>query len=418
MGVQVFSGCPRHRSGGARMVYDPTMARGFERKMGSCFRLSAAGVALAFSVGCSKPSTSPPVAPPPEAPAGAAVPEPESATVSPSESEAPTPQAPETLRAAAARAGRKIGVALGTYFFDDPQYKEVAARHFDSLTPENEMKWESIQPEPGKFTFEAGDKLVAFAEQNGMRVRGHTLVWHNQLPTWVKARSGAELEKVMLEHVRTTAAHFRGKIAQWDVVNEAVDETGALRKNSPFSALGREYVAKAFRASHEADPNARLYYNDYDIEAPSDPKSEGAYQLVKWLKESGVPIHGMGFQVHVDPRKWPTGAEMQRTFERFAALGLEIEITELDVPVGEIPGTLEQKLAEQRRITKEMIGACVAVPTCTGVTLWGLADKHSWLSTPEWAPRRGKGPHLPLLFDDDYQPKPAFTGAVEAFLQR
>lgn len=395
-----------------------TMVRGLERGLGLGVRLSAMGALFALSSGCSGQSASAPAAQAPEAPAtGTTVTT--AATESPSVPPVPeTPRAPETLRAAAAQSGRKVGVALATWFFNEPQYQELAAQHFDSLTAENEMKWEHVQPEPGKFTFEGGDKLVAFAEQSGMRVRGHTLVWHNQLPAWVKARTGAELKKVMLDHVRTTATHWRGKIAQWDVVNEAVDETGALRKNSPFSALGREYVAEAFRAAHEADPNARLYYNDYDIEAPSDPKTEGAYQLVKWLKESGVPIHGMGFQVHVDPRKWPSGAEMQRTFERFAALGLEIEITELDIPVGEIPGTLEQKLAEQRRITREMVGACVAVRACTGVTVWGLTDKHSWLSTPEWAPRRGKGPHLALLFDDRYQPKPAFTGALEAFLQR
>jgi endo-1,4-beta-xylanase len=307
-----------------------------------------------------------------------------------------------------------VGVALATYFMGDPRYGALAAREFASLTAENEMKWDATEPSPGSFRFDAGDRLLAFAEEHRMRVRGHTLVWHNQLSSWVSGLSDAELRVAMVRHVREVAAHWKGRIVQWDVVNEAVDDSGNLRKNSPFTRLGPSYLAEAFHAAHEADPGAALFYNDYDIEAPDAPKTRGAYELVKRLKESGAPIHGIGFQMHVDPRNWPSSAAMQANFERFAALGLIIELTELDIALGEIPGDIEQKLARQSEIAQGVVRACLAVAACTGMTFWGLTDKHSWLSTPEWGPKRGRGPHLPLLFDEDYRPKPMHEGVVNA----
>jgi len=331
---------------------------------------------------------------------------------SPGVSSAPAAEG-DTLRQAAARTQRKIGVALATWFFKEAAYPELAAREFDSLTPENEMKWYQVEPEPGTFDFAPGDKLVAFAQAHSMRVRGHTLVWHNQLAAWVKRLEGDALKSAMLAHVTATAAHYKGQIAQWDVVNEAVDDDGELRKNSPFTSLGKGYIAEAFRAAHAADPGALLFYNDYMIEDLEWPKSQGAYRLVKELKESGVPIHGMGFQMHADPRRWPSYEVLKRTLEHFAALGLYIELTELDVPVGEIPGTLEQKLAAQKDLTRDMVGACVSVERCTGITLWGLTDRHSWLAAPEWAKLRGNGPHLALAFDDAYRPKPMRAGVIE-----
>jgi endo-1,4-beta-xylanase len=222
----------------------------------------------------------------------------------------------------------------------------------------------------------------------------------------------------MLRHVTKTTLRWKGRIAQWDVVNEAVDDQGKLRQNSPFTALGPSYIADAFRAAHAADPNAVLYYNDYDIEAFDSPKTRGAYELVKSLKESGVPIHGMGFQMHVDPRDWPSPEEMRENLERFAALGLLIELTEIDVPLGEIPGSPEQKLAKQSELGRGVVRACLAVPACTGMTFWGLTDRHSWLSTSEWGPKKGRGPHLPLLFDEGYGKKPIHQGILAEFAGR
>jgi endo-1,4-beta-xylanase len=166
---------------------------------------------------------------------------------------------PPPLRQAAANTKRHIGTALVTWHFDDAQYKAVAAREFDSLTPENEMKWDAVEPAPDHFSFRAGDTLVAFGLENAMRVRGHTLVWHSQLPGWVKSLSGDPLREAMNRHVKTVVDHWKGKIAQWDVVNEALADGGELRSESPFSSLGPQYIDAAFRAAHEADPNALLY---------------------------------------------------------------------------------------------------------------------------------------------------------------
>lgn len=323
------------------------------------------------------------------------------------------PAAPP-LRDAAAKRGRRIGVALATWFFDHPHYAELARQQYDSLTAENEMKWYAIEPQPGQFDFKAGDRLVAFAKEHGMRVRGHTLVWHNQLAPYVKRLTGGDLGLAMLNHVTTTVEHYEGQLEHWDVVNEAVGDDGELRKDSPFTALGPEYLDMAFKAAHAADPKARLYYNDYDIEDLESPKSQGAYRLVKSLKDRRVPLQGMGFQMHLDPRRWPTSEVMQKTLEKFAALDLDIELTEIDVPLGELPGTMEQKLAAQKELMRGVVRACLAVPRCTGMTLWGLTDSHSWLKSPEWSHLRGNGPHLPLPFDESYGAKPMHAGILEA----
>lgn len=296
----------------------------------------------------------------------------------------------------------------------------LAARSFDSVTPENEMKWYASEQRPGVFAFGGADRIVAFAAANGMRVRGHTLVWHSQLAPWVKGLSGDELHAAMLRHIRGVAGHFKGKIAQWDVVNEALadGDSGALRADSPFTALGPTFIDEAFRVAHETDPGAQLFYNDYEIEGVGSAKSEAAFALCKRLKSAGVPIAGVGFQMHVDPRHWPSTADIRRNIERYVALGLLVEITEMDVPIGALPGDHDAKLRRQREIGHDIVAACVAVDGCTGVTFWGVRDSDSWLASPEWAKLRGPGPHDPLLFDRDLRPKPILTGVIDAFAGR
>jgi endo-1,4-beta-xylanase len=321
-----------------------------------------------------------------------------------------------TLREAAGRAHRHVGTALATEYFNEPSYGAIAGRQFDSLTPENQMKWEAIEPRKGAFAFEGGDELVAFAQENGMRVRGHTLVWHSQLAPWVKGLSGEALHSAMIDHVKAVAGHYAGRVAQWDVVNEALADgpTGALRSDSPFTALGPTFIDDAFRAAHQADANALLFYNDYEIERPGAPKTEAALRLVKRLKEAGVPIGGIGFQMHVDPRHWPSADEIRQNFERFAELGLAVEITEMDVPVGAVAGSLEEKFARQKAIGHDIVAACVAVPRCTGITVWGFTDAHTWLNDAHWGALRGPLPHYPLPFDDDYRAKPLYYGILDA----
>jgi endo-1,4-beta-xylanase len=319
------------------------------------------------------------------------------------------------LREAGAVANRRMGTAIMSGALGNDKLKALIVREFDSVTPENEMKWASVEPQPGKFTFEAADRIVDFAVENKIRVRGHTLVWHSQLAPWVTGLDRDALRAAMIRHVQTVAGHWKGKIGQWDVVNEAIADgpSGELRPDSPFNVLGPTFIDEAFKVAHATDPDAQLFYNDYEIEGES-AKGEAAYALVKRLKESGVPIHGIGFQMHVDPRRWPTGDQIRRNIERYAALGLLIEFTEMDVPVGAIPGSIDEKLERQREITRDIVAACVAVEKCTGITFWGVTDAYSWLNDGHWGAMRGRGPHYPLPFSGDLKAKPMVVGIVEA----
>jgi endo-1,4-beta-xylanase len=320
------------------------------------------------------------------------------------------------LRQAGAAAHRRIGTALMSGHLANSRLRALVATHFDSLTAENEMKWGATEPRPGDFSLGAGDQLVAFAAENHMRIRGHTLVWHFQLAPWVKDLSGDALRMAMQRHIRTLVGHWRSQIAQWDVVNEALaDSNDGKLRDSPFLKLGPTYLDEAFRMAHEADPDALLFYNDYDIEAgEGDARSDAAYRLCARLLQAGVPIHGIGMQMHVDPRHWPSADQIQRNVARFAALGLDVEFTELDVPVGQIRGTLDDKLRNQRVIAHDIVAACTQVERCTGITLWGVSDADSWLGTPRWSSLRGRGPHYPLAFDEVLEPKPMYFGILDA----
>jgi endo-1,4-beta-xylanase len=317
-------------------------------------------------------------------------------------------------------AHRRVGTALMSARLDDARVRNLVALNFDSLTPENEMKWQTIEPRPGVFSFAAADKLVAFAAANKIRMRGHTLVWHSQLAPWVKGLSPNELRAAMVRHVRSVVEHYEGKVAAWDVVNEAIADgpNGELRADSPFTVLGPTFIDEAFQVAHQVDPDAQLFYNDYEIEGEGSAKSDAAFALCKRLTEAGVPIAGVGFQMHVDPRHWPAPASIRRNMERFASLGLRIEITEMDVPVGEIAGTIDDKLRGQRAIAHDIVLACVATDRCAAVTFWGLIDRDSWLEDPHWGALRGRGPHHALLFDNAYQPKPIVLGVLDALAGR
>jgi endo-1,4-beta-xylanase len=324
------------------------------------------------------------------------------------------------LRQVGAAGHPRIGTAVMSHHLADSQVRALVAREFDSLTPENEMKWETIEPRPGAFEFAAGDRLVAFAAENGIRMRGHTLVWHQQVAFWVRGLKADALRAAMTRHIQNVVGHWKGKIAQWDVVNEALanGDSGQLRDDSPFTVLGPTFIDEAFRLAHAADPQAQLFYNDYEIEGVGPAKSEAAYALCKRLKAAGVPIHGVGFQMHVDPRHWPSADSIRQNIERYAALGLAVEFTEMDVPVGALPGDINQKLQGQRQLTHDIVAACVAVDRCSGITFWGVSDRDSWLNSAEWGQLRGRGPHYPLPFNTKLEPKPMVAGIIDALEKR
>jgi endo-1,4-beta-xylanase len=293
------------------------------------------------------------------------------------------------------------------------EYRATVEAEFSQITPENEMKWESLAPTRDSFKWTQADVLVSFAEENGMTVHGHTLVWHSQLPSWVTTLSTDEVEGAMNEHIDAVVSRYRGRIRSWDVVNEALADTGALRV-SPFSAaLGEEFIDKAFAAARSADPDAILFYNDYGIEHLG-PKSDALFALVKRLLERGVPIQGVGFQMHIASTGNPSASSFRDNLARFAALGLHTSITEMDVRIGKSTADTKTALSNQAERYYEIIRVCRLQPKCGTITFWGVDDGHSWLDLPSMEGVFGKGPHQGLLFDTHFDPKPAYDRARDA----
>jgi endo-1,4-beta-xylanase len=329
-----------------------------------------------------------------------------------------------TLRSLAEEAGIEFGVAVNTDLLaNNGKYRHIVNTQYSSVTAENVMKWEALNPAPGVYDWAAAEQLIANAEANGQVVRGHTLVWHNQLPTWLTTGdySAEELRTILENHVRKVAGHFAGRIQQWDVVNEIFndDAAGSFRETIWYQAYedlglpGEQYVADVFRWAHQADPQALLFYNDYNLEF-TGPKSNAAYAFVQKLLAAGVPIHGVGFQGHLDTQYgFP---DLQDNLERFAELGLQVALTEVDVrtfvtkkPNGTYTNTPADPAegAEQVDYWVRTLEACLAVEACKSYTVWGVSDANSWI--PGWFTGQGAG----LLFDMHSNPKPQYEALRE-----
>jgi endo-1,4-beta-xylanase len=314
----------------------------------------------------------------------------------------------EPLKAAATDRGRLLGAAVqATLLRSDPAYAATFAHHFSYATAEYEMKWGQIERQPGQRTYGPADEIVDFATARGMRVKGHALVWHGDSPAWLEALSPAEARLALEDHIRTTVGRYRGRVAAWDVVNEAIaDDRAGLRDTVYLRKLGPDYVAEAFRLARAADPDALLIYNDYNADGLGR-KSDDVYELVRGLRERGVPIGGVGLQMHLESQSRPALADIVRNMRRLADLGLLVNLSEMDVRVARAPGDLPARLEEQRRIYRDVLAGCVAEPRCHAVTFWGVSDRYSWID-------RQFGPDDPLLFDDLHQVKPAYFGVLEA----
>ncbi|MFI0818192.1 endo-1,4-beta-xylanase [Streptomyces sp. NPDC021098] len=305
-----------------------------------------------------------------------------------------------TLREVANRTGRFVGTAVSDGRLGDGTYANIAKSEFSSVTAENAMKWGSVEPNRGQFNWAAADRLVSFAQGNGQKVYGHTLVWHSQMPNWLAngSFSNTELRSIMTGHVTTQVARYKGKVQRWDVVNEAFNENGTLRASKFYSQLGQSYIADAFRAARAADQSAKLFINDYNTEG-ANAKSDGLYNLVKSLKSQGVPIDGVGFQSHLIVGQVPS--TMKANLQRFADLGVDVVISELDIRMA-TPADAA-KLQQQAADYKTVARTCLAVARCTGITVWGFGDRDSWV--PGTFPGQGAAD----LYDSNYQPKPAYN---------
>lgn len=319
-----------------------------------------------------------------------------------------TTETDQSLRVLAEARGIGIGAAVAARPLRDEQaYRDLLAREFNMVTTENALKFGPLRPDRETFAFANADEIVDFALDHGMSVRGHTLLWHHMNPPWLKPGDflRREWETILRDHIGTVVGRYRGKIAVWDVVNEAVRDRGDLRDSPWLSALGPDYIAMAFRLAHKADPDARLFYNDFNAEG-MNPKSDAVYSLVKGLLADGVPIHGVGFQMHLASHHAPDSEDVAKNVARLNGLGLEVQITEIDVAIKGKP--TEKDLQDQARIYGEMLQVCLAAKNATAFVMWGLTDGHSWI------PHHRKGWGAALVFDGHYQPKPAYFALRDA----
>jgi endo-1,4-beta-xylanase len=329
----------------------------------------------------------------------------------------------QSLRDIADASGILIGTAVRPAQLSEAAYATTLAREFNMVEPEDALKWEVIHPAPQSFDFSQGDQVVDFASRHNMKVRGHTLVWHQQNPKWLTEGkyTSVELAQILENHIKTVVGHYRGKIYAWDVVNEAFDELhpGELRstiwRDQPgiqadgHNAAGYSYIERCFRWAHEADPQALLFYNEAEAET-INPKSDAIYAMVRDFRQRGVPIDGVGFQMHVANLRVDV-ASISSNISRFTALGVQVQITEMDVALavdGEgNPRSDDLKL--QASIYREIAGACLSHPGCTAIQTWGFTDKYSWIGSHS---KKTKG--AALLFDRNYQPKPAYEALRNA----
>ncbi|CAG2171365.1 unnamed protein product, partial [Oppiella nova] len=293
------------------------------------------------------------------------------------------------------------------YLTTDATYKTTTEQEFNCLTPEHSMKWGAVESVRDHPVYSAPDKLIKFARANQMKVRGHALVWHDLVPKWVQEmeHNVTELEEVMKKHIVDEMTHFKGKIYAWDVVNEVLEGDGTWRNTIWHRAFGSSFVAEAFKTARTADYSAKLYINEHSVEGKNN-KSDALYSLCKELLAQGVPVQGVGMQAHLILGQVPK--DMVENMQRFADLGLDVAITELDIRI-KLPTSKELE-AQQARDYAQVYSNCLSVKRCVGVTVWGFTDKYSWMVDAY------KDYGDAFLWDKNYKPKPSVT-AIENVLK-
>jgi endo-1,4-beta-xylanase len=304
---------------------------------------------------------------------------------------------------AQAAGGRYFGSDMTGNLLSQSTVTQLQSQQFNMVTPGNEMKWDTTEPSNGTFNFGPGDQIVAYAQANGERVRCHNLVWQSQLPSWVSSLPASQVQAAMETHITTEATHYKGECYAWDVVNEPFNSDGSFVSDPFFNAMGSGYIADALRTAHAADPNAKLYLNDFNIEG-ENAKSNAMFSLAQSLLAQGVPLNGIGFESHFILGQIPS--DMQANMQRFANLGLDVAVTELDDRIT-LPATaanLQQQATDFSAVVKD----CLAVSRCVGVTQWAVGDADSWV------PGAFSGQGAATMFDQNYNPKPAFTAVQNA----
>jgi endo-1,4-beta-xylanase len=324
---------------------------------------------------------------------------------------------PQTLRDAANATGVLIGTAVRPYLLSEAAYSATLAHEFNMVEPEDALKWWTIRPTAESFDFKQGDQIVSFAEVHGIKVRGHCLVWDHNNPKWLAEGhfSPAQLSQLLHEHITTVMKHYAGHVFAWDVVNEGLDEKGTPRDspwyNRPGIGLSDQrtaYIEQAFRWAHEADPKALLFYNEAEGDT-LNRKSDAIFAMVRDFKNRGIPIDGVGLQLHLPRLDYDTGS-VAANIERLTKLGLQVHITELDValPVDSQGTPRAEDLQRQADAYQRVVRACLQNSGCTAIQTWGFTDKYSWIGSHSHG-TQGAG----LLFDRAYKPKPAYDAMLK-----
>ncbi|KAJ5055533.1 glycosyl hydrolase family 10-domain-containing protein [Bipolaris maydis] len=315
-------------------------------------------------------------------------------SVEPTTSPSPSPAAGSGGNSPAPNGKKYVGVATDQYRLSTGKNKEIIVDNFGCVTPENSMKWDATEPSEGQFTLDGANALVSFATSNGKLIRGHTTVWHSQLAAWVsQIRDKAKLEEVMVNHIKKLVGTYAGKIYAWDVVNEILDEQGGFRSSVFYNVLGEGFVSTAFHAARQADPLAKLYINDYNLDGANYAKTKGMISHVeKWIAD-GVPIDGIGSQSHISsPGTLFPISGVPAALKALCGAAPECAITELDINYG--------KPADWVTV----FDGCLDIKNCVGITVWGVSDKDSWIGAAGG----------PLLFDSSFQAKPSYNELCSA----
>ncbi|KAI0597548.1 carbohydrate-binding module family 1 protein [Biscogniauxia sp. FL1348] len=315
----------------------------------------------------------------------------------------------------------KLAKAAGKLYFgsatdngelSDTSYVDILkdTDEFGQITPGNGQKWQYTEPSQGQFSYTEGDEIVDFAATNGQIVRCHTLVWYSQLPSWVSSGSWTtdQMTSIINTHISNEVGHYKGQCYSWDVVNEALNDDGTYRSNIFYTVLGESYIPLAFEAAAAADPDAKLYYNDYNIES-TGAKQASTVNIVTLVKDAGAQIDGVGMQAHLIVGSVSAQSALESAMNAYIAAGVtEVSYTELDIRFSSLPASdsgLQQQAADYATVTK----ACLAVDACVGITIWDYTDKYSWI------PSTFEGQGAALLYDDNLSKKPAWT-AVSSVL--
>jgi len=292
-----------------------------------------------------------------------------------------------------------IGTAVRDYAIKrDPNYSKLIAHEFNSITPENEMKFSVVHPGKYYYNFSDADNLVDYAKLNNLVVRGHTLVWDKRIPAWLQNGNFTkdEMEQILKGHIETVVGHFKGKVYAWDVVNEAFNGDGSLKDSIWLRTIGPEYIQLAFQWAHEADTKALLFYNDYSIETVNS-KSNAVYNMVKDFKRKGIQIDGVGFQTHTGIYSGLNLESMEQNMDRFGKINVKVNITELDIGIlGNEPIRARQK--KQAQMYGNIMKTCLKSSACSSFTMWGVTDKYTWRPDND----------APLIFDKNFRKKEAY----------